>query len=222
MPLVQAPALQRPVQPVGPLVPPRPARTQRVEPGPPGWGELLACRASVVSFLRRRCRDVHQAEDIAQDAILRAMQRALSGRGEAVSRVRPWLVQIAANLHRDAHRKEAFETLVPDDSAVFAASEGREPVPGDQGPDSMVPVGGSAVESSELSRDLGLLLAKLPARDRALIERYHLEGRSMAEAARAAGCAPGLAKVRMYRARRRLERGLRMRHGRRAELSLEV
>lgn len=51
------------------------------------------------------CRDMHEAEDISQDAFIKAHAKIGSLRDD--SQFRPWLMTIVKNLSRDHHRRKA-------------------------------------------------------------------------------------------------------------------
>lgn len=60
------------------------------------------------------CHDSHLADDLAQEAIARALSKLDSLREE--NRLQVWLTQILANLYRDQFRRPAPETGLEDDS----------------------------------------------------------------------------------------------------------
>jgi RNA polymerase sigma-70 factor (ECF subfamily) len=63
---------------------------------------LAQLRPALVAFFRRRCRDTAEAEDLAQDVVVRALAR-----GESLSgaRVSGYIFRIAVNRWRDRGRR---------------------------------------------------------------------------------------------------------------------
>ncbi|MEM6672147.1 MAG: sigma-70 family RNA polymerase sigma factor [Planctomycetota bacterium] len=170
---------------------------------------LASLRPSVVDFLRHRCRDEHQAEDLAQDTLLRAARfRSMLGK---IERPRAWALQIAANLHRDQARRESWQRLLPPDHPTFGAIPGTEPVPGDDGGAERFEVEGRLLDLEDVVREVRATWAELMPRDRVVLDAYYLDGSTTEETARACRVAPRLVKVRLFRARRRLESAVRRR-----------
>ncbi len=193
--------------------PKRPHPIQPPQPGPEhgadGWATIAEHREAVVTFLERRCRDVHQAEDLAHDTLLRASRYAAAM--ARVLRPRSWLVQIAANVQRDAARQEARMQLRPFTDPVFHNVSGTEPIPGDSGSATSYTIHGRAVDRDELVDCVHEVWGGLLERDRTVLEAYYRDGGSTGGAAEAVSVEPTLVKVRLFRARRRLESELRRR-----------
>ena len=72
---------------------------------------LTAARPSLVRFFRRRCNSLTQAEDFAQEVIVRSLGRA---EWETVGQAKGYIFRTAANLWRDQarHRKVQGGTLL--------------------------------------------------------------------------------------------------------------
>lgn len=125
-----------------------------------------------------------EAEDIAQDALLRAWRRRSTLRDS--ERRNQWLATIVRN---EAFRQHA--RVKPDLTATVELLEGAE--------DERVL---AAVETA----DLHAALAGLSDRDRRLLEMRYQEDMTQAMIARQLGIPEGTVKVRLHRARDKLRR----------------
>jgi RNA polymerase sigma-70 factor (ECF subfamily) len=131
------------------------------------------------------------AEDLAQDAFLRAYQQLGSFGGG--SKFSTWLCKIVINLSLDRWRRESRRC---DIHAKWAADLGSEQAPDGQFPD-------------ELSRRVQLALDRLPVKQRAAVVLTIYENQSHAEAAKTLGCAEATVSWRVFAARRRLKQLLK-------------
>jgi RNA polymerase sigma-70 factor, ECF subfamily len=159
--------------------------------GEPGAFEELVERTHrrVYTLAYRLVGDRHEAEDVAQEAYLRAY-RALRGfRGEA--RFETWLHRITANTAMNHLRRRGRfgDLLAEDDERVVRIEE-----PGRSTPDDVV-------ERDEIERALGTL----PTGQRAVVLLKDVYGFSCAEIGDELGISEGAVKVRLHRARRRLK-----------------
>jgi RNA polymerase sigma-70 factor, ECF subfamily len=125
-----------------------------------------------------------EAEDIAQDALLRAWRRRSTLRDS--ERRNQWLATIVRN---EAFRQHA--RVRPDPTTAIEFSEGAE--------DERVL---AAVELADIHAALRLL----SERDRKLLEMKYEEDLTQAMIARRLGIPEGTVKVRLHRARNRLRR----------------
>ena len=123
-----------------------------------------------------------EAEDIAQDALLRAWRRRSTLRD--TDRRNQWLAAIVRN---EAFRQHA--RVRPDPSATIELREGEE--------DARV------LAAVELA-DLHAAMAALSDRDRQLLELRYEEDLTQAAIARRLGIPEGTVKVRLHRARNKL------------------
>ena len=139
--------------------------------------------------------DAHEAEDVTQDALVRAY-RALAGypaeRVRAL-RLRPWLATIVLNLCRNrVTRRRAPEAR----SLDAPASNGTVPLdpPAD-------PAGAPAatIERREAHREWATLVAKLPPVYRAPVVLRHVDGLSYPEVAEALDRPEGTVKAQVHR-----------------------
>jgi RNA polymerase sigma-70 factor, ECF subfamily len=131
------------------------------------------------------------AEELAQDAFLRAYQRLGSFGGG--SKFSTWLCKIAINLSVDWRRRESRRDDIHSKWAADAISENN---PGSGFPD-------------ELSRRVQEALNRLPAKQRAAIVLTIYENQSHAEAAKNLGCTEATISWRVFAARQKLKRLLK-------------
>jgi RNA polymerase sigma-70 factor (ECF subfamily) len=123
-----------------------------------------------------------EAEDIAQDALLRAWRRRSTLRDS--ERRNQWLATIVRN---EAFRQHA--RVRPDPTATIEQQEGAED---------------EAVLAAVELADLHAALSALSDRDRRLLEMRYEEDLTQAAIARRLGIPEGTVKVRLHRARNKL------------------
>jgi len=183
---------------------PRPQGGGRGRPSPERgcWGELVALRPKVLAFLRRRCRDEHQAEDLTQETLLRAARHG--DHFHRIERPLSWALQVAANVHLDHARKESWQHLSPPDHPAFLLIPGTESVPGDAAAPDLYRIEGEEVDGEDLALAVRAVWPRLLERDRVVLSAFYAEGGCTASAAAACGVSRDLVKVRLFRARRRL------------------
>ena len=133
-------------------------------------------------------RDWALAEDVAQDAFLRAYQKAPTFRGG--SSVKAWLYRIARNTITDHFRKRPLEAL----GATTIAE--RPAVTDDDG------------RGQELAACLGRMVGQLPEKYREAIELAELEGSTQSQVAARLGLSLSGAKSRVQRGREQLKKML--------------
>lgn len=140
--------------------------------------------------------DRHEAEDIAQEAFIRAY-RGLSGfRGRA--RFSSWLHQIALNLCRDHLKKRA--------RAGGPVPMAEETLEGSASPDGDAAAG--AIVDAELSEAMRREIARLPYLYREAFVLRHLQGMGYVEVAAITRVSADTVRVRAYRARELLRERL--------------
>jgi RNA polymerase sigma-70 factor (ECF subfamily) len=143
------------------------------------------------NLARHLTRDDHEAEDIVQDACLRALKYFRSFRGGSG---RAWLLQIVRHTfytrRRRARRTEALLTDFDEETHVTE--------PGDTDPERRL----HREDAGQVLRDA---LAELPAAAREIIVLRELEGLSYKEIARVTGVPVGTVMSRLARARERLQ-----------------
>lgn len=177
----------------------------RTEPNSEAWSGL----EDLAQFLRRvvgpRCRDESELDDVVQEACMRAARYRASLADEA--RLKPWAARIALNVLTDrVTRSRDHQGLgTADDGEALPAPEPEESAPAEYR------VGSWLVESEEAMGHLGGALAELRVEDRRLLDAFYREGESCKHVAEVCDLTPQLAKVRLFRARRRLLKLLRQR-----------
>lgn len=150
-----------------------------------GW-DWSSARAICLQEAKRYERDDIRAQDIAQDALVRAWRRRASCR--TPSAPGPWLRAVTRNeaLRRGPDRRE----VALDEAADLPAPEHDTP------------------DSVAARVDLARALTDLPTNDQELVRLRYFEDMSQPATARAAGLAEGTAKVRLHRLRAKLRERL--------------
>jgi RNA polymerase sigma-70 factor (ECF subfamily) len=146
--------------------------------------ELLAEIKNLRAFAISRAGSVSLADDLVQEALLRAWSK--SERFQPGTSLRAWLFTILRNIYYSNYRKRARE--VQDSDGVYAR---RLTVPGDQ-------------ESHLDLEDFRKAMTNLPAEQREVLTLIGANGLSYEEAAGICGVEIGTIKSRLSRARSRL------------------
>lgn len=175
------------------------------------WAGLEDLRPILTIYLARRCRDESEIDDITQEALLRAAR--YRGSLSDPARLRAWVLQIATNCLRDHLRKEGRLPRGEANEEVFDRIEGREDVPGELSEDLHLSLNGVVVEREIALRHMLGAMRRLRDEDQVVLDSYYAGQHSCAETARVCEVAPDLVKCRLFRARRRLRRTLRVRLG---------
>jgi len=134
------------------------------------------------------------AEDVAQDAVIKAFQALKGFRGDA--KFSTWLMAITLNEARSRWRKNTGEQL------DFLSD--CEDSTGDYTPSVLADwryIPSQELERKELRQALQEAIAKLTPEHREVLVLRDVRGMSIAEAAVATGVNEGLVKVRLFRAR---------------------
>jgi RNA polymerase sigma-70 factor, ECF subfamily len=142
------------------------------------------------SLARWLLRDPAAAEDVVQEAMLRALTYFATFRGD---NARAWLLQIVRNTAyaRIAQRRDAREEPLDAEGAhEFLADPGRDPE--------------AALAGQEGESALARALATLPAELRECVVLRELEEMSYRDIARVTGVPAGTVMSRLFRARRML------------------
>jgi len=152
---------------------------------------LEECGALAFRVARGVLRNTDDAEDIAQEALLRAYRRFARLRDP--SRFRAWLVRIAFRLAldqaRSARRREQRETL-------WAVNTPR-------------PTAEDIAASNEFGRRLERAMETLPKKSRLVLLLASMEGHSLEEVAELLQLPLGTVKSRLHSARKQLAEKLR-------------
>lgn len=156
--------------------------------------------AAVWTYALYLARDRAEAEDLFQDAWLRAVAKM-----DDIDRnenVKAWLLTIVANLYKDRLRRLRVRR-------PFLSGRSRPDLALDEraasGPDAGVALDLERAEAGRAVRDA---IGRLPESQRNVFILREVEGCSTADACRILGLKPGTAKSLMFRAVRRLRRDL--------------
>ena len=134
------------------------------------------------------------AEDLANDTLLRALTAIDDFRGEAA--LSTWLHRIATNLAYDLLRKR-------NKSPVLSMDDGIE-VP--EAIDEVADAG--KLEQRQMSECVQKLFAELPSQHREVLAKADMLDQTVPEIARDAGITTGNAKIRLHRARQAMKAAL--------------
>jgi RNA polymerase sigma-70 factor, ECF subfamily len=146
---------------------------------------------TVLAIARRMLRDDAEAEDVAQETLLRLWRNA-AGLELGPNGVRPWLRRVASNLCIDRVRARRNTTLV------------------DAVPEQSEPAGQLRhVAERELGTRVDAALKALPERQRLALTLFHYEGMSQIEVGEAMGISDEAVESLLARARRTLKVSLK-------------
>ena len=137
----------------------------------------------LINLAWRFCRDRGRAEEMAQEAFLRAYRGLKTWRRD--SAFSTWLFALATNLYRTELRRIPMVTVPFDEIA--------EPV------DTRVVEGG--IEAEQGKQIVRAAVLTLPAKYRDVVVLFYFHEMDMTEAARSLGVPEGTVKVRLFRAR---------------------
>lgn len=166
-------------------------------PTPPALDAVLAeVGPPVLRYLRRYVGDAALAEDLRQETLLR-IARFLPGFAGRSS-LTTWALTIASRVAADYFRQpERQARIVPLDEAV----ELPELVDAE-------PLQGERIVADEMNQCVRQVIDSLPDSYRTALILHDLEGLSAAEVAQIGGCSLANAKIRIHRARQRLQAAL--------------
>lgn len=163
-----------------------------------GDGDAAAFRAlvdrhlsGVLAVARRMLRDDAEAEDVAQEALLR-LWRSAEALEVGAHGLRPWLRRVVTNLCVDRMRSGRRLSVV-------------EEVPEQTEPATQL----AHLEASEVSKRVDAALKELPDRQRMALTLFHYEGLSQIEVGRIMGISDEAVESLLARARRSLKASLR-------------
>ena len=165
----------------------------RAQQGDPAAFEALVNMHAqyVYNLALRVVQDPQEAEDLAQEAFLRAWRGLPAFCGQA--KFRTWLYRIVTNLcynHLPRIKRE-LTSLVPDIEAIGLPDDRQSPE--------------SGFLNSEIREYLHTAIWELPESNRLLITLRHLQGMSYKEISQVTGMPLGTVKTGMYRARQILK-----------------
>ncbi|HRD77639.1 MAG TPA: sigma-70 family RNA polymerase sigma factor [Hyphomicrobiaceae bacterium] len=142
---------------------------------------------AILVSARRIVLDEAEAEDIAQEALLR-LWRGAATLEVGQSGTRPWLRRVATNLAIDRIRARRGTDVVDEPPEVPVAARQQ-----------------SEIEETEMSAAVHRALAHLPERQRLALTLFHFEGLSQIEVGRALGVSDEAVESLLARARRTLK-----------------
>ena len=152
------------------------------------------------SLARYLTRNDHDAEDVVQDAYLRAFTYRDSFRGGGTESARAWLLTIVRNTAYSWRRREGGPALVTEfDEAQHSDSVAEEH------PE-------AALLRDAARQSLSRAIDQLPPEFREVIVLRELEGLSYREIGEVVGVPTGTVMSRLSRARERLQQALRAEH----------
>lgn len=165
--------------------------------------ELLERHSTMVYNLAfRLVGSPEDAEDLAQDALLRALQALPRFRGD--SEISTWLYRITVNTWKDRVRSERRRGLWR--LVTFGLlGDGDEDPAGAPEPAADEPAVDAKLESADSSAAVRRALSELEADSRAVVVLRDLEGQSYQEIAVSLGLPEGTVKSRLSRAREALK-----------------
>lgn len=164
------------------------------------FAELVTCHQRYVYNLAYRLlREASEAEDLAQEAFLRAWRGLGNFRGEA--RFTTWLYRIVTNLcynRLPSLRRQLLAADVDDVDTLAQPSEEDPP---------------AAIEAAERRAFLHRQIAALPDKYRLVITLFYLQEFSYQEIAQVLDLPLGTVKTHLFRARERLKRQIQTTEG---------
>jgi RNA polymerase sigma-70 factor (ECF subfamily) len=147
--------------------------------------------SGALAVARRMLRDEAEAEDVAQEALLR-LWRSAEGLEVGPQGVRPWLRRVVSNLCVDRMRSGRRVSVV-------------EEVPERIEPATQL----AHMEAQDVSQRVDAALKDLPDRQRMALTLFHYEGLSQIEVGRIMGISDEAVESLLARARRSLKASLR-------------
>jgi RNA polymerase sigma-70 factor (ECF subfamily) len=143
-----------------------------------------------------------EAEDLFQETWLRAVRHGpLRPAGQDL---RPWLLTIVLNLHRDALRRKRIRRMFL--LRHYHRGQSDSPASGGYAPPSTEPA--RATEQAWLQRDIDQAIARLPEKQRRVFLLSEFEAVRQKEIAGIMGIPVGTVKSLLYRAVKKLQRDL--------------
>jgi RNA polymerase sigma-70 factor (ECF subfamily) len=144
----------------------------------------------LVNLAYRFCRDRSRAEDMAQEAFLRAYRALGSWRKEAAFST--WLFALATNLYRSELRRIPQRTVSLDEAVQLANLKSANPEP----------------DAADRERAVRQAVSSLPAKFRDALVLFYFHDMDVSSAAKSLDLAEGTLKARLSRARELLRRKL--------------
>lgn len=163
-----------------------------------GWLEHVyrANVGAITAFFARRCSEPQEVADLTSETFLQAVRSSSTfdpGNGSP----RAWLFGIARNVYADRHAEATTAQRLTERLAARIDLS-----------DDEVDELASRIDDQKEGRQLLERCAGLPETERVAIELVDLAGLSTKEAATALSVTPGALRVRLFRARGRLRKGV--------------
>lgn len=152
--------------------------------------ELNAQRNAFKAFLIARVGNAAEAEDILQNGLLKAVQRA--GELQDDAKLTAWFYQLLRNAIVDHYRTRGARRRRDDALGTLVASLGEEVAPAPK------------VWEAQLCGCLGSVVDTLKPQHAELLRRVDLNGESVQDAAKTLKMSPNNASVTLHRARKEL------------------
>jgi RNA polymerase sigma-70 factor, ECF subfamily len=144
---------------------------------------------------RRLMRDPEDADDLVQDAFLRALEKI--GSFDPARPFGPWFFRILVNAAHDVFRRRATRATEPERSDIIST----EPTPEQQ------------AEGAEIRERFEQALAELPPRQRLIVWSFEVDGMSTDEIADSLGVGQVTVRWHLHQGRRALRQALADLHG---------
>lgn len=187
-----------------------PGRTDLSDPYPTflhasAWKDLDGEIPVLQHFLRYRCRDDFEADDVIQETLMRAARFRQHLHDKA--KLRSWILRISLNVLSDRIRREARlgRRTSNDDEAVFDV-----PCPDSMKEKPTIEVDGFSSPAEDVMGMIDDALLKLRNKDRDMVSDYYGGAMSCRETASRCELPVDLVKVRLFRVRRRLKKMVKL------------
>lgn len=170
---------------------------ERVKRGDTEAFEVLVRRYSrrALAIAFRLMHQPEDAEDLVQDAFLRALERIRQFDTERP--FGPWFFRVLINLGMNAQRSRALRATEPEMAEIPSPSDG---------PDVLL-------ERCEVRDRFARALSALPPRQRLIVTLYEVDGMPSADIAELVGVTQETVRWHLHQARQRLREALRSLHG---------
>jgi len=149
--------------------------------------------APVTAFFARRCREPQQVADLTSQTFVEAIKSAHTYTGRGTPRA--WLIAIARRVYANHVAEQTLAAGLTDQlgGQLILSHDDVEDL-------------AARIDAQREGRQLLERAARLPGVEREAIELVHLVGLAPKEAARVLGVSPNALRVRLFRARHRLQR----------------
>ena len=162
---------------------------------PPPMGQVVEeLSPALLRYLERYVGDRHLAEDLLQETLIR-VSRGLAG-FDGRAKLKTWAFSIATRVAADHFRQPANRLRIVD------VADAPEPADSDPSVEQQLVV-------DEMNVCVRGVIDSLPEDYRAALVLHDLEGLTAAQTAEVCGCSLATAKIRIHRARQRLQEALR-------------